>query len=497
MHNIIWSKRSSDGAFFRNSDFCMGDTSHANMTESRKWTLSPTTYWVRWIYALTLLFEFVLYLFELFAWFWTRNTGVVKTKTSTSTQTIDEDELTSDGTPSLKGLGILQDWYNRPSFHSPDVTGEYESRRHRNQMLLTCAIFEAHLNIMARFALRDRVPRSTAAEIRESARAIRLRASESVKFRYVFEELIRFLQDLEKTPADCLRNFVSALAHDRLRKRNNWVLAFRHTRARSAGVPKSIFEGIMAVSALFHQQRAGFDPYYLAGDWKKQNRGYNGAITMIMIFAFDKLAPSASCPLVECKQSGVERILKLGPDFKFVPYVSYSVSTNPAKIKDVMMWDICRNCCNEFVESTWSPECLERVIWTLRHGMRHVDTDLYNELRAKNGQRNLDLTPFNPLALLTFSISGMIRFCGRNDGSYSMTASPEAVVELHGNLPTPTIQHFLILNLLRSPKKGRFIFCRLPGLDALLKPVRVGDKIKFVRTFRAETFQAELWQSVV
>lgn len=444
------------------------------------------------------MFELVLNLFELFSWLRAMYRRVTRNKNSFSEEVWDKHQSSIDeNSRAIDCSDLLQKWYDRPSFRSSNVEGEYDSRRHRNKMLVACAIFEAYLNVMARLALRDRNTERTAAEIRRSAKYIQLRAAESERFYFVFEELIRFLRDVERSSTVCIINFIKTLARDRLGKQNNWVMVFWHTRCRSACVPKSTFEGTMAVNALFHQRRAGFDPYYIDGDWKKLNRAYNGAITMLMIFAFEKLAPSPSCPLVENVHSGVERILKLGPDFRFVSYVPILASKRLAEAKDLMMWDISRNCCNEFVESSWSPECLERVIWTLCYGMRHVNSNLYNELRAQRGRRNLDLTPLSPLALMAFSISGMIRFRGRNDGPYSMTESADANVELHGTLPMPSIQTFLDLNLVRSAKKGAYILQRLPGLDRNFKAISVGDKLKFVESVQGEMFNAELQQLVV
>lgn len=70
----------------------------------------------------------------------------------------------------------------------------------------------------------------------------------------------------------------------------------------------------------------------------------------------------------------------------------------------------------------------------------------------------------------------MIRFCGRNDGPYSITGSVDADVGLHGTIPMPSIQKFLDLNLVSSAKKGAYTLHRLLGLDRNFKAVSVGDK---------------------
>lgn len=61
-------------------------------------------------------------------------------------------------------------------------------------------------------------------------------------------------------------------------------------------------------------------------------------------------------------------------------------------------------------------------MWAMEYGRRHVRRDVYDDLKALNGHRNVDLTRYSALLLMSFSSSDLIRFSGLYYCAHIMTS---------------------------------------------------------------------------
>lgn len=477
---------------------CPSPSDRKTIILNKKWNLSPSGYWGYFINIMALFFVSLFELIEFISriralWFklsGKEDLNATFVSGETHVHRIEKPEL-----PDVRDK--LQKWNRQPSYQPDSFSFSYESRLSRNQMAMTFAMFDGYFIHMAKLVLRDQNQAHTAAMIRKAAGSVIKRASQSKKFSKVFQRLVQFMHDLERSPTENVTRFLQGLAREKLRSDKLWTLKFTQGQIFCQSTPRNVYEGSIAIHDLFLREGAGLDTYFNDGIWRKPNRAFNGAMTLVLVFAWQKCTPSPSCGLVEDEEGGVEQILQLGQDVQFIPFLSYISVRDPYIFKTLLLLDITRNRCNEFVKSNWSEECLERVVWALQNGMSHMDRDMYDALRVNEGKHRLDLTCFSPLALLTFSVSGFFRFIGRNDGAYKVSASPEAALELHGSLPAPTIGDLFRLNLLDSPRPNKYRLKRIPGTNKKFKAVQVGGSIKFVESIERQIFSAEPSQNVV
>lgn len=392
-------------------------------------------------------------------------------------------------------LEVLTSWFDQDaSFQSK--TYEYRSCSEMLETMVVTSSFSAHAKHMAYLALNDKNKRKTVARVVEAVKSIQVRAKKSVKFRFFFNHMLSFLEDLEKSRTSSLSSFIDILAREMLDAPDRWYCEFIHSRMRAKNVYQNIYETTLATLSLFFREGAGLESFYLKGAWLRQDRAYNASLTLIMYCAVSHCTPSASNEINVTEFSGIERILRSNRDQKFIRYVSLSITKSEELFKDKMMWDITLNCCNEFVESAWSDECLERAVWALQHGIKFMDQDVYKKLEELKGKRRLDLTQLNALSLVAFSVSGMVRFSGMDDCVYKITQDPNAKIELHGTLPMPSIHDLMTLDLVRVTRKSQFIVKRIPGCHKMVRALAIGDRVRFVPCDEAVAFNARVDQFV-
>lgn len=357
--------------------------------------------------------------------------------------------------------------------------------------------FVAHSRHIARLVLNDKDPVTTAARVMEAVKKIKESARKSVKFRFLFRTLISFLEDIENSRSSSITEFVCILAREMLGRPAHWYLDLIHSRFRAAETPLHVYETALATLALFYREGAGFEPYALRGGWQNPDRVQSGVITLLMYCAVEHCVLTSPNEINVTEFSGVERILVARrSNHKFHRYISLTSTKSDKLFKDKMMWDITLNCCNEFIESGWSPEALERAVWGLQHCRETIFRSMYHQLEDLNGQRNLDLTHLSPLVLVGFSVSGMIYFHGTNDCVYHATGDPNAKVGVHGNLPLPTVQDLVSLDIIRDVRKAMFEVKPLPGSEKKFKGVKIGDGIRLIESRKSEPFPAKLTHRV-
>lgn len=390
----------------------------------------------------------------------------------------------------------LLEWNQRPDFPGAGTSYNYPSRRERNQKLVICSMLEAFGLHLARMVLDDPDPQHTARECSKAIPKLLSRAKASVRFREVFTEVIKYLEILNRSSNATLLIFLKTRANIIIERKNIVLLDFLHTHCCYLTVPANRYEWAFACHSLFMAEEAGFESYYGKIAWQKQIRTFRAALSLVGFAAFDKCSPSPNSKLIETEFKGVEKILLIRPNFDFKRFYSAIGHYHDESYRDLMMYDISFNCCNEVAESRWSVQTLERAVWTLEHGRKHIGMELYNELKGFQGKRKLDLSHMNAVQLMTFSMSGMVRFCGRDEGVYRLTGCHEAKVEVHGNLPLPTIQDLLTLHILKPLRMKRYKVSPLPGVSKSFKAVRIGTRIKLVESHHAEAFSAEPWQQV-
>lgn len=460
--------------------------------------LSPTPYWMFW-FNLSASFALLVYLtLEVISILRAFVLSTLTKRRHTSrTESAKSQNAKRPIHPIDAETDALHAWFARPSFKCDNYTYVYPSFRTRLEMIFVMSIFAGFTKIAYLLIRLDRDPHNTAVKLRAIAKTIRTRAEASEKFRQVFAELIELLLTIEASSASSIAWFVRTWSSEMTSKGNEWYMQFGHRRINLTYVPQRLYEATMATYALFHSQGAGFEAYYMNGHWKETGRSVFGALTLVMLFAFDRCYPAASSELMRTAGSGVEQILLVGRGLEFQRFVGHVSSRGDKLSKDLMMWDITRNCCNDFVESSWSVSCLERVVWTLEFGLGHVSMELYDRVKGQDGQRRVDMTQLSGKGLMTLAVAGLVRVRGLGDGPYRMVGSEEAMIEVHGNVPSVTVGDLVELRVVERRGAGRFAVGRLPGCERRFKAVVVGDAIKFVASARSEEFRATVAQQVV
>eukprot|EP00177_Eucheuma_denticulatum_P007249 GFKZ01013192.1.p1 GENE.GFKZ01013192.1~~GFKZ01013192.1.p1 ORF type:complete len:416 (-),score=39.22 GFKZ01013192.1:905-2152(-) len=393
--------------------------------------LSPTPYWMFWLnlfsFCALLLYLALGIVSDIRAFLFQQQRDVNRNRTSSDAlKTEAAEERRHDKSQKL------EDWLAHPSFESDSYDYMYPSRRSRIEVVLSMAIYGAFTKVATKLVRSDRNPKGTAIKLRSVVKTIRQRAEASEKFRECFENLLQLLRDIEASSAASISSFVRQRSTDMARHGNEWYIRFAHRRTNSTYVSQPLYETTLATFALFHAQGSGFEAYYMNGHWKEMDRSVYGALTMLEFFVFDKCAPPESSQLVGNAGNGLEQILLVDRRLEFKRVMGYISSADEAFTKNLLMWDITRNYCNEFVESSWSVACLERVVWTLEHGLNHLNMELYESVKEQNGQRRVDMTQLNALSLMTLSVAGLLWLEGIGSGAYQMVGSPNAKVRVHG-----------------------------------------------------------------
>lgn len=394
---------------------------------------------------------------------------------------------------------VLRSWLSEDKVSKDGFNTKYTYSNFSDliESVVVATTFVGHARHVARLVLNDKDPVTTAAKLVETVKKIKQRARKSVKFQFLFRELIHFLEDIENSRSSSITTFVRMLACEMRDRPATWYLDFIHSRCRAAETPPHVYETALATLALFFREGAGFEAYALRGGWQNPDRLQLGLLTLLMYCTVEQCIATTPNEINVTEFSGVDRILvSRESNHKFQRFISLTTTKSDKLFKDKMMWDITLNCCNEFIESSWSPEALERTVWGLQHCRETMYKEVYHQLEDLNGKRNLGLTHLSPLILMTFSVSGMIHFHGTNDCVYVASGDPNAKVRLHGNLPLPTVQDLISLDIIRRVRNAMFEVKPLPGSEKKFKGVKIGDRIKFIESRTSEPFSAKLTHAV-
>eukprot|EP00177_Eucheuma_denticulatum_P005633 GFKZ01010256.1.p1 GENE.GFKZ01010256.1~~GFKZ01010256.1.p1 ORF type:complete len:523 (+),score=46.59 GFKZ01010256.1:838-2406(+) len=379
---------------------------------------------------------------------------------------------------------------------APSACYDYPTRFDRFKSVFMTSIYMGYLRHVAT-RVREGCDASTVPRLRQAIASIRLRALQSTKFRGSFAIMVGFMEDFEASSFAAITEFVKILAGDMLGRKSSWHLRFLHTHSRGKVVGRDIYETTLAMHSIFQKEGSGIESFLLRGTWKDWKDTLNGSLTLIMQFVIERCMPTGLKSRVVEECSGAERILQATSGEGFRRFASTLRTRDEWLFKDRMMLDISLNCCNEYVESSWSVSSMERAVWALQYARRHLSSELYEELKGYGGKRNLDLTHLNPLLLITLSAIGLIRFEGLNDCVYQMTKCNNAPVLLHGNMPMPTIADLLSLRLLRRRRNGSYTIEKMPGSDGnMFRAVHVGERVKLVRSTTTTAFPADPNQRV-
>lgn len=340
--------------------------------------------------------------------------------------------------------------------------------------------------------MRDKETEKTANSVREAVQSIQGRAKKSVKFRFAFKQLVRFLTDIEHSSVSTVVSFLRLLGQDMLNRPDTWFTTYVHTYARSRTVPTLLLETTYATYSLFMREGAGVSPYVTSALWREKNQSFNAAMTLLMCFAIEKCAPGCVNEINVTEERGSERILDGIGGLSVRRVQNLSGRRTEDLFRDKMMLFVMLNQLSEYIESSWSVDRLERVFWALTDGIRFLEKSKFQELELLRERDNADLTEWDPRVLLSFSLSGMIRFVGENDYMYRLTASSEAKVEIIGRLPRLTVQDLLDLNIVKIRRTDGFTINALPGSGKLLEVARAESRLSVRETNRNTMFRANV-----
>eukprot|EP00177_Eucheuma_denticulatum_P003875 GFKZ01007015.1.p1 GENE.GFKZ01007015.1~~GFKZ01007015.1.p1 ORF type:complete len:481 (+),score=57.35 GFKZ01007015.1:306-1748(+) len=396
---------------------------------------------------------------------------------------------------------ILREWINRYKRDRTE-TGTHAVYDYPSfsSLCVTLFFYTAWLSYgkqMAKLVLSDQKPTETASRVLESVKRIRARAKKSVKFRFQFKDLLHFLDDLEKSRACSVTDFLNEISAEILNLSNTGVLGIYHTRFRCKFAARNVHETGNAVAAQFVREGANVNAFFSEGMWRDPSRTHHAAMMVMMHFAMTTCAPNSSNEINITEYSGVERSLLSKHSGEFRRQHSLWWYGDLYLQKDMILIDVSLNDCNEFVELAWSWEVLDRAVWALEHGRKHVRRELYFELTGLDGRKDLDLTGYDARQLLIFSLAGVVRFSSEGDSVYDITGSEEARTVIHGKLPLPCVEDLVALDLVKSNKRGMFWIDYLPGTRDKFTFVNCNGYLRMTRTTYPKKFRANLDELVL
>lgn len=330
----------------------------------------------------------------------------------------------------------------------------------------------------------------------EAVRRMQGRARKSVKFRFAFKQLLRFLADIESSSISSTIEFLSVLANDMLDRPDTWCIAMSHAQCKVGLTPALALETTWAIYSLFHAEGAGAAPHVLHALWTESNRSYNAAITLLMYCALEKCVPGCESEIDVTVGCGPERLVDIHNDLEARMMERLLGRRHDDMFKEKIMFFVMFNQLNEYVESSWPAERLERALWALTCGKLYLEKSNFQELELIGDAEDVDLRGWNPLILLSFSLAGMIRFSGEGDCMYRLTACSETRVEIQAALPRPTVSDLVTLRVLKTKNKSQFMMDVLPGSDKLLEAHRIDGRLVLREGEKSSIFFADMFERV-
>lgn len=237
---------------------------------------------------------------------------------------------------------------------------------------------------------------------------------------------------------------------------DTWTIALTHAQVVDSVAPALLMETTWAIFALFLREGAGIGPHVLTAMWTGTNRSYNAAMALLMYCAMEKCMPGCESEINVTEYRGPELLLESPKGVKIRAMQELLGRRHEDMFKEGMMYFMTCNQLNEYVEGSWSNDVLERAFWAVTCGLPSLEKSKFRELELLGAAEDTDLIDWNPLILLSFFLSGMIRFSGEGDCVYQLTASMQTQVEVRAWLPKPTVNDIVTLRVLKTTDKNQF-----------------------------------------
>lgn len=217
---------------------------------------------------------------------------------------------------------VLEVWLARMK-RAPNISYTYSSFYDLAWTVTYCSAGSAYAKHCARQVLADKEQRETNTKIVHTLAKIRQCASRSIKFRFLYNSLKSFLDDIEKSMADSMEVFMKNIANNFLSREDSWYVTYVHNYLRKDTVSKNVYETTVGIVSLFSSHGAGLEHFLFFGGWYSQGTtGHDAGITLIKYCAIEACRSLIETEINVTEFTGLERIL-LDPDRKpFKRYVS-------------------------------------------------------------------------------------------------------------------------------------------------------------------------------
>lgn len=357
----------------------------------------------------------------------------------------------------------------------------------------TSIIITAQAKNMEWLLSKDPNPTETANSLVNAVKRMKQRAKKSIKFRFLFKQLISFFTIFETSRASTITAFIHQIAQEINSRNLLWFAKFLHKYFRCKTVPSNVYETSFAIFSLFAQEGGIMGHHYLANSHNR-TQFYKASAAFLGVFAIEQCSSSSNLEINITKFTGIHRTLFTTNHTKYKAILSpWSTKTTDVHLqKDRLLIEICLNGYMDYIETTWSVSHLQRAIWTFKNPVNTSIAPLYSHLEQLHGQSNIDLTNIKPHILLIFCISGAIRLCGENDSVYKALSSLDATVFIQGKFPSPSVHDLHNLEVVERLKTNWYRFNTLPGIQTLFSIERKHGDLFLVETKSRKRFQAQL-----
>lgn len=262
-------------------------------------------------------------------------------------------------------------------------------------------------------------------------------------------------------------------------------------------------EAVLAVCGLFMKQNIHVFTFYLNFTFMKRDRTQSGVLHVLVFFmlsycGFDDEDVKAYNASIDESQLPIHTIRNavFASNKKFKPLFSELGGRDVQSYKQALRWDFAVNFCDSFTDSNWPVDLMERAAWALSIGREFLSQDLLQILEKSKLTPNINFTFYDVKALLSLSVSGLIKFTGYDGCMFNLTANDEPLFLVHGYMRKPKLKHLVELKLLREISRGVFQVIGFPGISSNHKGVKIGDRILFVRSKENSPFRADVNQTV-
>lgn len=315
-----------------------------------------------------------------------------------------------------------------------------------------------------------------------------------------FPHVLQFLYDMEMSDDEDLWNMLEHIFRERISQPSFWFVQFSHCRLIKSTCHQKSYEASTSLVALSYRDGLSFNEKV---EMRMRNSLYRSIMDCLIILSYAiiekciDLEPSAEClesSLERKKSANVENLLHAAINRSFMRFYPPGLSQDTQWYYDCLSYEIALNCCNDIIPSDWSAHQMERSIWLFEKGKHFVSKWAYDVLRKSSGKPCLDLTMFKASTLLSFSISGLINFHGRNESLYKLAGDERANIQLFGYLPKVSVQDLVDLKIISKIKEGYFEVLQFPACKDKFCIVPVGDQLLLSKSKTSKPFRASLAQ---